>query len=260
MTSADAASANDFDRWVLRPAPRDAPFLRLICVPYAGGGPAAFQGWAEALPGTVEPWLLRLPGREARFREDPHTRVPLLVKEMAAALAPRIDGPYALFGHSLGALLAFELARELVSGHDKEPVHLTVSARSAPHLPLRHQVVHGLPDDLFLDALDHRFGAIPPSIRDDPQMRALYLPVLRADVTLLETYEHIPGTPLSCPVTAYAGQEDPEFDNTDLDAWRRHTASHFRLRTFAGGHFFLGPQHTEVLDDLTADLYAAMIP
>lgn len=250
----------DFDRWVLRPAPRTAPLLRLICVPYAGGGTAAFQGWSDLLPDTVEPWFLRLPGREARFREEPRTDVPVLVKEAASVLAPALDGPYALFGHSLGALIAFELARELRRSHGKDPVHLAVSARSAPHLPLRHAVVHRLPDDLLLEALDQRFNAIPPAVRDDPQMRALYLPVLRADVTLLETYVHSPAPPLPCSITAYGGQDDPEFGPGELDGWQRHTASAFRLRMFAGGHFFLNPCRAELVTDLMGDLYAAMIP
>lgn len=252
--------AEDFDRWVLRPAPRANPLLRLICVPYAGGGPAAFQGWSELLPDVVEPWFLRLPGREARFRETPRTEVAGLVKEAAAVLAPALAGPYALFGHSLGALLAFELARELHRSAGAEPVHLTVSARAAPHLPQRHAVVHRLPDEEFLEALDRRFQAIPPAVRDDARLRDLYLPVLRADVTLLETYEHVPAPPVSCPVTAYGGSEDPEFRAGDLEGWGRHTAAGFRLRTFPGGHFFLTAQRAALVDDLVCDLDAAMVP
>ncbi|MEE1940373.1 alpha/beta fold hydrolase [Streptomyces sp. TRM 70361] len=251
---------SDFDRWVLRPAPRTAPLLRLVCVPYAGGGTAAFQGWSDLLPDTVEPWFLRLPGRESRFREEPRTDVPVLVKEAAAVLGPALDGPYALFGHSLGALIAFELARELRRSHRREPVHLAVSARSAPHLPLRHTVIHQLPDDLLLKALDQRFNAIPPAIRDDPQLRALYLPVLRADVTLLETYAHTTADPLSCPVTAYGGEDDPEFGPGELEGWHQHTAARFRLRTFPGGHFFLNHRRAELVADIVEDLYGAMIP
>ncbi|MFC8246911.1 thioesterase II family protein [Streptomyces chartreusis] len=251
---------SDFDRWVLRPAPRTAPLLRLVCVPYAGGGTAAFQGWSDLLPETIEPWFLRLPGREARFREEPRTDVPVLVKEAAAVLGPALDGPYALFGHSLGALIAFELARELRRSYGKEPVHLSVSARSAPHLPLRHAVVHQLPDDLLLEALDQRFNAIPPAIRDDPQMRALYLPVLRADVTLLETYAHTPAAPLSCPVTAYGGEDDPEFGPGELEGWEQHTASAYRLRVFPGGHFFLNSCRADLVADIAGDLHAATIP
>ncbi|MFE9700315.1 thioesterase II family protein [Streptomyces sp. NPDC006270] len=252
---------SEFDRWVLRRAPRSAPALRLICVPFAGAGPAAFQGWSGLLPESVEPWLLRLPGRESRFREEPRTEVPLVVKEAAAVLGPALDGrPYALFGHSLGALIAFELARELRRSYGAEPAHLSVSARSAPHLPLRHAVVHQLPDDLFLDALDVRFNAIPPAIRDEPQMRALYLPVLRADVTLLETYAYTEEAPLDCPITAYGGMEDPEFRGTELAEWSRHTASSHRLRMFPGGHFFLNEQRAELVSDVTEDLCRAMVP
>ncbi|MFD4019054.1 alpha/beta fold hydrolase [Streptomyces sp. SH5] len=252
---------SEFDRWVLRPAPRSAPALRLICVPFAGSGPAAFQGWSGLLPDSVEPWLLRLPGRESRFREEPRTDVAMVVKEAVTVLGPALDGrPYALFGHSLGALIAFELARELRRSYGREPAHLSVSARAAPHLPLRHAVVHRLPDDLFLDALDVRFNAIPPAIRDEPQMRALYLPVLRADVTLLETYAYTPEAPLDCPITAYGGTEDPEFRGQELEAWSRHTAASHRLRMFPGGHFFLNSQRAGLVSDLTDDLYRAMIP
>ncbi|MYU24694.1 alpha/beta fold hydrolase [Streptomyces sp. SID8352] len=252
---------SDLDRWVLRPAPRAAPLVRLLCLPYAGGGTAAFQGWGALLPDAVEPWLLRLPGREARFREEPRTDVPALVEEAAAVLGPALDGgPYAVFGHSLGGLLAFELARELRRSYGTEPVRLAVSARAAPDLPLRHTVVHRLPDDLFLKALDERFGAIPPAVRDDPQMRALYLPSLRADVALLETCAHVPGPPLSCPVTVYGGRDDPEFSREELEGWRRQTASGFRLRVFPGGHFFLAPCRAELVADLADDLLAATVP
>lgn len=251
---------SEFDRWVLRPAPRRAPLVRLVCVPYAGGGSTAFQEWGELLPATVEPWLLRLPGRETRFREPPRTDVLVLVKEVAAVLRPALEGPYALFGHSLGALIAYELARALRAAGGAEPVHLAISARSAPHLPPRHALVHRLPDDAFLEALGRRFQAIPPAIRDEPQLRSLYVPALRADVTMLETYEHVPGRALACPLTAYGGADDPEFGPGELEGWQRHTACSFRLRTFPGGHFFLVPHRRELVADLARDLLLATVP
>ncbi|MHC0433284.1 thioesterase II family protein [Streptomyces sp. O3] len=249
-----------FDRWILRPEARHGAPLRLICVPYAGGGPAAYHAWSRELGDAVEPWLLRLPGREARLSDPLLYSVDAIVQEAAAAIAAELREPFAVFGYSVGAWIAFELVRELRERHGLRAAHLGVAARPAPHTPVRHPPMHTLPDETFLDVLDRRFQAIPPVIRDSPEMKALYLPVLRADTTVLETYRYRPGPPLECPVSAFGGTEDADCPRDDLAAWGAVTTGDFRLRMLPGGHFFLTAQRERLLADLSLDLFRSLVP
>ncbi|MFB6887821.1 thioesterase II family protein [Kitasatospora sp. NPDC056327] len=246
--------------WVLRPEPRDRAALRLLCVPYAGGGTAVYHAWAAGLPDWIDVWLVRLPGREVRLRERPRTDLLELVRELAAALAPALDRPFALFGHSLGALISFELARELRARYGLEAAHLTVSARTAPEVPQPGRMSRLLSDEEFLEVLDRRFGAVPPELRTDPEMRALYLPMLRGDITMLETYRYRPAAPLCCPITALAGSADDEATPSDLLAWGRHGTGGFDHVVHEGGHFFLRPHREAVLARLEGDLARTLVP
>ena len=253
-------AATDFDRWILRPAPRDGGDLRLLCAPYAGGSTAAFHGWADALPASVDVWLLRLPGRDVRLREPLMTDIAELVPAIAAAIADRLEEPLALFGHSLGASIVFELAGRLAREHGVDAAHLAVSSRCAPHIPVSYGPIHTLPSDQFVEALDRRFEAIPPAIKEDPALRELYLPILRADAQLLETYRPTLDAPLNCPITAYGGREDPEVSEQQLAAWARHTRGVFSLRMFPGGHFYLQHERDELLRLLSSDLLRCLVP
>ncbi|MFD8525152.1 thioesterase II family protein [Streptomyces capillispiralis] len=255
--------ARPADRWVLRmrhaSGPPD-PLLRLVCVPYAGGGAAVYHGWAERLPGAVEPWAVRMPGRDARLHEPPRTDLVATAGELADALAPSLTEPYAFFGHSLGAFLAFETVRALRRRGVREPVLLAVSARNPPQQRTYTGSVHRLPDDEYLDVLDRRYGAIPPLLREDAQMRALYLPILRADTTMLETYRYVPGPPLGCPVLAYGGAEDPETTAATLGAWAEVTGAGCTTAVLPGGHFFLASSREPLLAHLTDELLRALVP
>ncbi|WP_262704962.1 MULTISPECIES: thioesterase II family protein [Streptomyces] len=252
--------ASPFEQWILRPQPRPTAVLRLICVPYAGGGPAAYHAWPRDLGDAVEPWLLRLPGREARLREPPLDNVDEIVHQTAAAIAPELRPPFAVFGYSLGAWIAFELVRELRDRYGLRAAHLGVAARPAPQTPMRHPLTHTLPDTDFIDVLDRRFQAIPPVIRDSPEMRAIYLPALRADTTALETYRYRRGPQLACPVSAFGGIEDADCPSTDLQAWGELTTGRFQLRMLPGGHFFLNTCQLQLLDALSLDLLRALVP
>jgi medium-chain acyl-[acyl-carrier-protein] hydrolase len=251
----------EFERWVFRPSPRDDAALRLICVPYAGGSVVAYHGWAELLPADVELWVIRLPGREARVREPLHTDLIELVAMAAAVCARQLDGmPFCLFGHSLGALVAFEMARELRRAHRAMPTHLAVSARSAPQYPLSYPPIHELPDADFLAALDDRFNAIPPVIRDDCTARDYYLPILRADTAMLETYLYRPEPPLECPIAAFGGLADPEITEANLQGWREQTAGGFTVTMFPGSHFYVRDNRPALVRALGQHLVHALIP
>ncbi|OEV02650.1 thioesterase II family protein [Streptomyces oceani] len=249
-----------FEQWILRPQARASAPLRLICVPYAGGGSAAYHTWARELGDAVEPWLLRLPGREARLHEPPLDNVEEIVRRAAAASATELREPFAVFGYSVGAWIAFELVRELRDRYHLRAAHLGVAARPAPQIPRSRPLMHTLPDDQFLNVLERRFQAIPPVVRDSPELRALYLPALRADTTVLETYRHRPGPPLDCPISVFGGTEDFDCPESDLAAWGELTTGDHTVRMLPGGHFFLHTSQSQLLEALSLDLCRSLVP
>lgn len=226
----------DLDRWVVRPRRRADPELRLVCVPFAGAGTGIYHGWADLLPEPVEAWLLRPPGRETRLREPACRDLAELVDAVAPVLAAAATGPVAVFGHSLGAAVGFELARALGERHGVAVRHVLVSGLPAPHLPRRPPIAH-LPARAFLDALAERYQQVPDALRDDPEMQAMYLPVLRADVAMYESYQPAPGRPLDCPLTVLGGAADRDCPPAALDAWRPYTTAEFGVTLLPGGHF-----------------------
>jgi medium-chain acyl-[acyl-carrier-protein] hydrolase len=227
---------DDFDRWVVRPRPRPEAALLLLCIPFAGAGTGVFHGWSELLPSTVELWLLRPPGRETRLRETPYRDLRRLAADCAAVVAPRVRTPLAVFGHSLGAAVALELAHQLGRHHQVPVAHLLVSGLPAPHLPRLPAIGH-LPADEFLDALDGRYQQIPPALRADPEIREMYLPLLRADVVMYEAYRYTGEVRLTCPVTAFGATADAGCPPWTLHAWENYTSGPFGLTTLSGGHF-----------------------
>lgn len=241
------------DRWIQRPRPRPGARLRLFCLAHAGGGASTFRGWADALPASVEVCPVQLPGREDRVAERPFERIDPLVEALAGAVLRRDDLPFAVFGHSNGALIGFELARRLRRAGEPQPVHLFASGRRAPDVPSRTRPTHQLPDDEFLAEL-RALGGIPEQVLAHPELLALVLPLLRADVTLTETYEFREEPPLELPITAYTGLDDPRAAREEVEAWSRHTARAFAVRTFPGGHFFIFSERARVLETLARDL------
>lgn len=216
--------------------------LRLFCFPYAGGAASIYRTWYQHLPQDIEVCAVQLPGRENRIREAPFTNVVALVEALIPHLKPYLDKPYALFGHSMGALLAYELAQQL-QPHGRPPTHLLVSGRRAPTLPDPESLLHTLPsDDDFLIALHRRYNNLPAQILADVELRTLFTPLLRADLTLVETYSHPVQTPLPCPLITFGGESDPFVSQTELQAWQPLTEADFGLHRFPGGHFYLNEQ------------------
>ncbi|ARF75857.1 thioesterase [Kitasatospora albolonga] len=211
--------------------------LRLLCFPYAGGNAQTYVRWRRHLGPDIEVCPMQLPGHGERIGETPRHRWDDLLADVRTRLASRTDRPVALFGHSLGALLAFECARILVAEHGIQPVRLLVSGHRAPHLPLREEVLHHLPDPEFLARLSERSRTL--RALTDPEFRKLLLPMLRADFTASETYAYVERPPLSCPVTALGGEQDADVSLAELSAWQRHTTGPFELAAFEGDHFFV---------------------
>lgn len=240
-------------RWIARPAAQPEARLRLICLPYAGGGATIYRAWPRALPKTIEVCAIQLPARELRVREPPYTELPRLVADLAAVLEPLTAEPFAIFGHSMGALIGFELARELRRRGLPDPRHLFVAGYRAPQLPELYPAIHQLPDDAFISEVG-RLDGTPREVLEHAELLELVLPILRADFALVETYAHQPADPLSCPVSAFGGLNDPRVSRADLDAWRAHAGGAFALRMFPGDHFFIRSAESLILQYIRHDL------
>lgn len=227
--------------------------MRLICLPHAGGGSTAYARWAAELPKAIEPWPAQLPGRESRFNEPAFKRVEPLVEPLAQAVRPLLDRPYALFGHSMGALLSFELARAMRRLGLPAPVCLFVSAHAAPDVPLRREDAHTLPTPQFVEYV-RSLGGTPPEILANEELLELMLPLLRSDFELLETYVPPTGPPLECPIRVFGGDRDPSVTREDLEAWRGHSERFLGVRILPGGHFYLQEQRAPLLRWIAEDL------
>lgn len=226
--------------WVARFHKRN-PYasIRLFCFPYAGGSATAFARWASLLPQGIEVCPVQYPGRENRMAEPPLTDVGEMARLAAAALAPYFDMPFAFFGHSLGALVAYEMARELQRAGGARPRHLIASAHRAPQVPSRREPTWQLGDADFKRRLQELNGT-PKEVFEHEELLELVLPLLRADFQLAETYTHQPGrAPLDCPVTVFGGTSDSDITEDDLNAWAEVTRGGFRLKMFEGDHFFI---------------------
>lgn len=204
------------------------------------------------LPG-IDVCPVVLPGRESRASEPPRTDLPSLVRDLAEALHPVLEhAPYALFGHSMGSWLAFELAREQRRRGAALPVHLFVSARRAPHLPDRHDPIHHLPEDAFVQAIQARYQAIPERMLERPAFLRMFLPALQADFALLERWAPMEEPPLPVPITCLHGRDDHTVSRDDVLAWRGCTTADFSVATLPGGHFYLESER-ERITDLVSD-------
>jgi medium-chain acyl-[acyl-carrier-protein] hydrolase len=213
--------------------------LRLFCFPYAGGGGSVFLRALAGLTPSIEVCPVQLPGRENRLSEPLLTSVPEVARSAASGLQEYFDMPFAFFGHSLGAIIAYELAQVLRGSAGPQPRRLVVSAHRAPHLPSPHQPTWDLPDPEFKKRVVELNGT-PKEVLENEELQALVLPIIRADFRLDETYLHDPDQGrLHCPITAIGGLLDYEVPGADLRAWSAVTVGQFELKMIDGDHFFL---------------------
>jgi medium-chain acyl-[acyl-carrier-protein] hydrolase len=252
LTSAASASA-----WVRSPAPRPGARLQLLCFHPAGGGPSLFRGWPAQLPADVEVLAIQLPGRESRFTETPLSDYREAVAQAFAALRPLLERPYALFGHSMGGLLAYGIALTAQQTGAPAPTRLIVSSCAAPGSPNERRG-RGHWSEAELVGELRKMGGTPEEVLTDPDLLSLILPTLRADYTICDSFFARPpqGMLLDCPVSAFCGSEDtvtPE----QMRAWSATTSATTsagaEARTFAGNHFYLsGPTAPSVLGAVSA--------
>lgn len=239
--------------WTKDPDP--AARARLLCFPYAGGGSVEYRQWSpSARAAGVDVVPVVLPGREARIAEPPFRVMAPLVEAMTSGLRPHLDRPYVVFGHSMGALVAFAAVRKLRRAGLPLPTHLFLSQRRAPHVPDRVTPIHTLPEPEFVRALQERYQAVPPELLAKPDVLAVFLPTLRADFCLFETWSCPEEPPLDVPITALVADGDATVGAGDVEAWERYTTRAFTVRRFSGGHFFFRQQRDAVLDVLLAPL------
>jgi medium-chain acyl-[acyl-carrier-protein] hydrolase len=239
--------------WIQFPTSSVSAALRLFTFPYAGGSAAAYRRWNKALPPTVEVCPILLPGREARLGEAAFSNVVPLVEALLPAIAPHLDKSFVFFGHSMGALVAFELARKLRQEYKVLPECLFVSAREAPGFALTQPPLCQMPDDEFIRALS-RFNGVEQGALQHPELMKLMLPTLRADFAVHERYQYLEGSPLECPITVFGGLQDTATDAEGLNAWRDHTSASFARKMFPGDHFFINSPSSFFLNALSQEL------
>jgi medium-chain acyl-[acyl-carrier-protein] hydrolase len=249
---------NSADSW-FRFNPATGPVdLRLFCFPHAGGGAIAYREWADHLPATMHVVSVELPGRGARLRDMPLVSLPTLIDELADAIRPLLDIPFAFFGHSMGALIAFELARRLRHRRYPDPHLLIASGRRAPQLPDTEPATYNLPRDEFIAEL-HRINGTPKEVLEHAELMELMLPLLRADFQLIQTYQYLADDPLDCPITAFGGSQDFDVTRDLLLPWEEQTRSCFALRMLPGGHFFLRSSQALLLGLLAKELQKIVV-
>lgn len=245
-------------RWFSCSRLNSSPALRLFCFPYAGGGAQIFRGWKESLPAGVAVCPAHLPGREDRLMESPYTDFSHLVQVVTKEFRPYLDKPFALFGHSMGAMICFELAHSLRQEYGVEPLHLFVSGRRAPHIPDSESPTYNLPESEFLDEL-RRLNGTPREALEHPELMQLLLPLLRADFELVQTYQYMDRLPLNIPITALGGLQDVDVSREQVEAWRGQTAARFMMRMLPGDHFFINTARPLLLQVLSMQLSQILI-
>jgi surfactin synthase thioesterase subunit len=247
-------AAQTQDRWVTYPRANPGADIRLFCLPYAGGGASVYRLWLSGLPSFVELCPIQLPGRENRFRDRMFTSLPPLVQAIAQAIYPHLDKPFVFFGHSMGAKLAFELARLLRREHGPEPLHLFVSGHGAPHIAGTEAPIHTLPDAEFIREVQ-RYEGLPQEVLESEELMRYLVPILRADFSVNETYVYTEEAPLRSSITAYGGLRDENVSRDDIEAWREQTTTSFDFLMFPGGHFFLQTEGVFFLRELSYQLH-----
>lgn len=226
--------------WLVRQSP-SRPRMRLYCFPYAGGSATAFAAWQKALGPEIEVCAVQLPGRGARMGEPCMTSLADVVANLAQVISCQSRLPFAFFGHSLGGLLAYELARYCMLHYLPLPVHLFVSGCDAPQHRGEPKNLHLLPDDELIEALKD-YNGTPAEVLANRELMSLMLPVLRADFSLVEHYRYRPGLRLPMPITVMAGEHDKRTDPAQVDGWAKESAGPCLVHWFDGDHFFIN-QH-----------------
>jgi medium-chain acyl-[acyl-carrier-protein] hydrolase len=253
----DQASSQCSNPWLANVQTTPNAVLRLFCFPYAGGSSIAYHNWISALPDGVAVYPVQLPGRGGRWHEAAFTRMPDLIDAAMDGLAPVLTGRFAFFGHSMGALIAFELARRLAVDGRPGPEKLYVSGRKAPHCVDDQTATYLLSTHEFVERL-RLLNGTPRAALEDPELLDLVLPIIRADFELVQTYKCEPAVKLECPIGTFGGEIDSHVSIHELEGWATHTSVSFSMELLSGDHFFILHQKQALLRSLSHDLDAVI--
>jgi medium-chain acyl-[acyl-carrier-protein] hydrolase len=245
--------ANATDAWFQSGPIREHVDLKMFCFPYAGGTSFVYKRWGELLPPTVQVIAVELPGRGVRLRESLFVSMPALIDDLEWRILPLLDRPFVLFGHSMGAIIAFELARTLRRKYAHQPQALLVAGRRAPQLPNNEPITYNLPEDGFIEDLIKLDGT-PTEVLEHAELMEMMIPLLRADFQLVQTYEYLAETPLRCPIIVYGGLQDNHVTRDMLLPWKEQTTSMCEVRMLPGDHFFIRSSQAALLGFLAREL------
>jgi len=236
-----------------RKASQSDTLVRLFCLPYAGGNGAVFRGWQSKSPAWLQICPIELPGRGWRFADVMPRSIPELAHDIACSLRAHSDIPFALFGHSMGASIAYEVVRSLEGSRNRALCRLIVSAARAPFLDRLTLRTSDLSDGDFLEHV-RNLGATPSEVLANPELMAVLLPMLRVDFAICERYSPSGLYAIKTPITAFAGTEDPDISVSDVEAWGRISTTNFEIRRFPGGHFFIKSNEAAVVAAVVNEL------
>ena len=248
---------NKMTPWFTIPTPRRTAKIRLVCFHYAGGGASIFQQWGSQLPEYIEVVAVQLPGREDRFKDQPIADINTVTTLLQVELSCLLDKPYAVFGHSMGAILSYEWLRAVKKNNWSSPFLYIPAGRQAPHIPNKSPPLCLSPDQEFVEGLIKKYPDTMRAALENTELRQLSMPKLRADFTLAETYEYKPGTTLDCPILALAGQQEYCIEEHELLAWENHTTNSISTSRLPGDHFFILSSRSALLYFISGKLKAA---
>ncbi|MCQ1061098.1 alpha/beta fold hydrolase [Photobacterium sp. ZSDE20] len=240
----NAKPAKAIEAWFANFSNHDNVDYRLICFPFSGGGANIYRQWPAHLS-QAEVWALKLPGREVRFSEPVITDLELLVETLAPIVKALMDKPCVFFGHSMGALIAFELARYMEKQYGCTPELLIVSGFRSPERKSKKRQLHALPESELVSEL-REYGGTVPQILEHRETMLLLLPMLRGDFKIHETHYFDPSQSVSCPIRALYGRADDVADRDDIEGWQKYTQGAFAITAFDGEHFFLNTEYPRI--------------
>lgn len=242
-----STSAN---KWLLQGNTQSPSHMRLFCFPHAGGNANNYIHWQKSLSPGIELCVIQLPGRTSRMIESPITNMAALVEAIVEGIGPYLDKPFAFFGHSMGAVVAYEVSQRLRKLDKPSPIHLFVSSCRGPAMPLKRQPIYNLPFDDLLTALANLNGT-PSEALDNKELMAMMEPVIRADFEIIETRSYNEQAALDLPITALGGKQDPSVSTLELQAWKQHTNAGFWLKLFEGDHFYYADQEKALMRQIS---------